>query len=112
MERVAKGFLIEVKPETKTEIETTGGEAPAGSQTKGCVIAHTTAAVITPLDVVRDIMLCGRHSRHTIARGGVSLPTADRWIKLIAETLPGAKRIRVCKTAWLEWSWSAPKAVK
>ncbi len=67
---------------------------------------------MSPLDVARDIMLGGRHSRHTIARGGVSLPTADRWIKLIAETLPGAKRTRVGKTTWLEWSWSAPKAVK
>ena len=59
---------------------------------------------MTLLDVVRDLMLGGRHSRTTVARGGVSLPTADRWLKLIEATVPGMKRVRIGKTAWLEWA--------
>lgn len=55
------------------------------------------------LQVLRDVMLGGRHSRQTIARYGVSLPTADRWIKALAKTVPGAKTTREGKTTWLEW---------
>jgi hypothetical protein len=57
----------------------------------------------SPLRVLRDVMLGGRHSRRTIADQGVSLPTADRWIKQIVTMIPGARTVRVGKTTWLEW---------
>ena len=60
-------------------------------------------AAVSELDVLRDLMLGGRHSRHTIARCGISLPTADRWLKAIAKTIPGARKVREGKTTWLEW---------
>lgn len=60
-------------------------------------------ARLTPLDVVRDLMLGGRHSRSTIARYGVSLPTADRWIKAIVRTIPGMRFVKEGRTTWLEW---------
>lgn len=53
------------------------------------------------LEIVRDLMLGGRHSRRTIARYGVSLPTADRWVKLIVSTIPGARFEREGKTTWI-----------
>jgi hypothetical protein len=59
------------------------------------------------LDVLRDVMLGGRHSRRTIARLGLSLPTADRWIRRLTKTIPGARTVRVSKTTWLEWRWAA-----
>jgi hypothetical protein len=34
---------------------------------------------VTELDVLRDLMLGGRHSRSTAVRLGISFPTADRW---------------------------------
>jgi hypothetical protein len=55
------------------------------------------------LQIVRDLMLGGRHSRTTIARCGVSLPTADRWIKMIVASVPGARTVREGKTTWVEW---------
>jgi transposase len=58
---------------------------------------------MTVLDVLRDLMLGGRHCRRTVARMGVSLPTADRWLKALEETVPGVERVKVGKVAWLEW---------
>lgn len=55
-----------------------------------------------PLHVLRDLMLGGRHSRRTVARSGVSLPTADRWLAALM-VVPGVKRVRVGKTSWFEW---------
>jgi len=56
----------------------------------------------TILDVLSDLMLGGRHSRQTIARMGVSLPTADRWLKSLL-TVPGVRKLRIGKTSWFEW---------
>jgi hypothetical protein len=58
---------------------------------------------MTMLDVLRDLMLGGRHSRRTVAHGGVSLPTADRWLAALM-VIPGVRRVRVGKTTWLEWA--------
>lgn len=60
---------------------------------------------MTPLHVLRDIMLGGRHSRRTIAAmaAGPSLPTADRWIVQLVNTVPGVRTVRVGKTTWVEW---------
>lgn len=60
----------------------------------------------TELDVVRDLMLGGRHSRQTVTRFGVSLPTADRWLKAISLTIPGVVQVRVGKTTWHELALS------
>lgn len=54
------------------------------------------------LTVLRDLMLGGRHSRQTIALWGVSLPTADRWLKSLV-TIPGVRRVRIGKVSWFEW---------
>jgi hypothetical protein len=59
--------------------------------------------VVTTLDVLRDLMLGGRHSRRTVARGGVSLPTADRWLMALYVTIPGVRKVRDGKTTWFEW---------
>jgi hypothetical protein len=58
---------------------------------------------VTVLDVVRELMLEGRHSRKTCARMGVSLPTADRWLEQIRKTIPGARKFKTGKTVWYEW---------
>jgi len=58
---------------------------------------------IGPLDVLRDLMLGGRHSRHTVSRFGVSLPTADRWLKELYGKIPGVRKLRVGKTTWFDW---------
>lgn len=61
--------------------------------------------MIAILDVVRDLMLGGRHSRRTVAvMADVSLQTADRWLVSIRTTIPGVRVVRVGKTTWLEWS--------
>ena len=36
---------------------------------------------VTELDLLRDLMLGGRHSRSTAIRLGISYPTADRWLE-------------------------------
>lgn len=59
---------------------------------------------ISELDVVRDLLIGGRHSRRTLAAMGVSLPTADRWIRRIAKTIPGVRKVRRGKSLWIEWS--------
>lgn len=62
--------------------------------------AHSPFGV---LGVLRDLMLGGRHSRRTVARGfQVSLPTADRWLGELA-IVPGVRAVRVSKTTWVEW---------
>lgn len=55
------------------------------------------------LDILRDLMLGGRHSRTTVARCGVSLPTADRWLKVLYSKIPDVKRVRHGKVTWFEW---------
>jgi len=54
------------------------------------------------LDVLTDLMLGGRHSRRTVARMGVSLPTADRWLEAL-RTVPGVRKVKQGKTSWYEW---------
>ena len=65
------------------------------------------------LVVLRDLMQGGRHSRHTTAaRGGVSLVTADRWMRCLLE-IPGCKLVKVGKTTWIEYAAAqAPGQVK
>ena len=58
---------------------------------------------MTLLEVLRDLMLGGKHSRRTIARGGVSLPTADRWLVELLEVVPGVRRTREGRVSWFEW---------
>jgi len=48
-------------------------------------------------------MLGGRHSRHTVHRYGVSLPTADRWLQSLYDVIPRVQKIRVGKTTWYQW---------
>ena len=58
---------------------------------------------MTLLEVLRDLMLGGKHSRRTVARGGVSLPTADRWLHELLDVVPGVKRSKEGKVSWFEW---------
>jgi hypothetical protein len=58
---------------------------------------------ISRLHVLRDLMLGGRHSRHTVHRYGVSLPTADRWLQSLYDVIPRVQKIRVGKTTWYQW---------
>jgi predicted DNA-binding transcriptional regulator YafY len=54
------------------------------------------------LSVVADLLRGDRHSRRTIADAtGKSLPTADRWIDQLEESLPNVRRVREGKTTWL-----------
>lgn len=62
----------------------------------------------TVLDVLRDLMLGGRHSRRTVAKLGVSLPTADRWLQSL-RTLPGIRVSRVGKITWFAFVWIATR---
>lgn len=55
------------------------------------------------LDVLREIMLGGRHSRRTVASHGVSLPTADRWLKQLRQSVPGMYLMRIGNVSWVEW---------
>lgn len=58
--------------------------------------------VSTLLSVVADLLRGDRHSRRTIADStGKSLPTADRWIDQLEESLPNVRRVRDGKTTWL-----------
>lgn len=56
----------------------------------------------TELDVLRDLMLGGRHSRQTAVRLGISYPTADRWLESLLK-VPGVRRFKMGKTTWYEW---------
>ena len=49
-------------------------------------------------------MLGGRHSRRTVAALGVSLPTADRWLRALRTVIPGIHAVKIGKVTWLEWS--------
>lgn len=56
------------------------------------------------LVVLSDVMQGGRHSRHTAAaRGGVSVVTADRWLRALLK-VPGCRLTKSGKTVWLEWA--------
>jgi|GEM_PF-4387674 hypothetical protein len=57
---------------------------------------------LTELDVLRDLMLGGRHSRQTAVRLGISFPTADRWLESLL-TVPGVRKFKQGKTTWYEW---------
>lgn len=54
------------------------------------------------IDALGDLLRGGRHSRRTVARMGVSLPTADRWLKQLS-VVPGVVRRKVGKETWFEW---------
>ena len=55
------------------------------------------------LGALRDLMLGGRHNRHTLVRQfHISLPTADRWLQAFL-TIPGVRTFKVVKTRWYEW---------
>lgn len=57
---------------------------------------------IKQLDVLKDLMLGGRHSRQTLARCGVTLVSADRWLKGLL-IIPGLRSAKIGKTTWYEW---------
>jgi predicted DNA-binding transcriptional regulator YafY len=58
----------------------------------------------TLLSVVADLLRGDRHSRRTIAAStGKSLPTADRWIDQLEESLPNVCRVREGNTTWLKY---------
>lgn len=57
---------------------------------------------VTELDILRDLMLGGRHSRQTAVRLGISFPTADRWLESLMG-IPGVRRFRQGKVTWYEW---------
>jgi hypothetical protein len=61
-------------------------------------------SVFRILDVLGDILRGGRHSRTTVARFGVSLPTADRWLDALEARVPGLRRLKVGRVSWLEAS--------
>ena len=67
---------------------------------------------ISELDVVRDLLNGGRHSRRTLAAMGISLPTADRWIRHIAAAIPGMRKVRRGKVLWLEWGPESGRAAR
>lgn len=57
--------------------------------------------VATLLSVVADLLRGGRHSRRTLASStGKSLPTADRWLDQLEESLPSVRRFREGRTTW------------
>lgn len=58
---------------------------------------------VDELDILADLIRGGRHSRVTVARSGVSLQTADRWLKRLAEKVPGVRKVRESQTSWFEW---------
>lgn len=64
----------------------------------------------TILEILADLIRGGRHSRTTVARTGVSLPTADRWLKQLLKTIPGVRSAKEGKTTWFEWRAPAPAA--
>jgi hypothetical protein len=57
---------------------------------------------VTELDVLRDLMLGGRHSRSTAVRLGISFPTADRWLESLLR-VPGVRKTKIGKVTWYEW---------
>jgi len=58
---------------------------------------------VTKLHVVRDLLDGKMHNRHTVARLGVSLPTADRWLESIRLLVPGTSKFKDSKTTWYAW---------
>jgi hypothetical protein len=64
-------------------------------------------ASISILEILGDLMRGGRHSRGTVARTGLSLSTADVWLKQLL-TIPGVRSVREGKTLWFEWRAPPP----
>lgn len=61
------------------------------------------SVVLVLCEIIADLLKGGRHNRHTVARQtGRSLGTADRWLEAIEALIPGARRVKLAKTAWLE----------
>ena len=58
---------------------------------------------MTELHVIRELLRGWQLSRHSVAKMGVSLPTADRWLEAIRVTVPGARKFKRGKTTWYEW---------
>jgi hypothetical protein len=54
------------------------------------------------LDVLADLMRGGRHSRRTVSRMGISLPTSDRWLRTLL-VIPGVRMVKEGKVTWFEW---------
>lgn len=65
--------------------------------------SRSTRARFSELDILAQLMRGGRHSRHTVAACGVSLPTADRWLSVLWQKVPGVRVVKVGKTTWFEW---------
>jgi predicted DNA-binding transcriptional regulator YafY len=56
----------------------------------------------TLLSVVASLLAGDRYSRRTLAQHtGKSLPTADRWLELLATQLPDVRKVRERNTTWL-----------
>jgi len=63
------------------------------------------------LSALRDLMLGGRHNRHTLVRQfRISVPTADRWLQAFT-AIPGVFSFKVSKTRWYEWRAPVTKQV-
>lgn len=61
------------------------------------------ATAFAVLDVVSDLIEGGRHARRTVARAfGISLPTADRWLREVAHRIPGVVKVKVGRVTWYE----------
>lgn len=58
---------------------------------------------VTRLDVLKELMGGARHSRRTLVARGISLKTADRWLRALL-VVPGVRREREGKTTWFVWS--------
>lgn len=65
----------------------------------------------TELDLLRDLMLGGRHSRQTAVRIGISYPTADRWLESLLR-VPGVRKFKHGKTTWYEWEPTSAMVVE
>lgn len=64
------------------------------------------------LAILADLIRGGRHSRTTVARIGISLKTADRWLKELGETIPGVRGVKEGRITWWEWRAPATAATK
>lgn len=69
-------------------------------------------APVSILEILADLMKGGRHSRTTVARTGISLATADRWLKELGEMIPGVRSVREGNVSWFEWRAPVTAATK
>lgn len=61
------------------------------------------------LRVLRDLMMGGVYSRHTIAKQyGISLVTADRWMRALRDVIPGVRLEKQGKTTWAMYVGARP----